>query len=79
MNKAEQRLASSLKAYRRRQVERAFSDKSEDVRVWEPEPTRELAMAFRPKETASMYATIRAQMDERILPPAKDAEKFRTY
>jgi hypothetical protein len=79
MNKAEQRLASSRKAYLRRQEERAFSNKSEDVRAWEPEPTLELAAAFRPKEVVSMYATIRERMEAKVLPTARDAEKFRTY
>lgn len=76
MNKAEQRLAVSRKAYQRRQDERAFSDKSEDVRAWEPEPTLELAAAFRPKEVESMYATARVIADGSLTSLGEPKDKY---
>lgn len=79
MNKAEQRLASSLRAWRARQDTRAFSNKSEDVRAWEPEPTLELARAFVPKRTESMYTTARGIMDGTLDNSGEPIDKFRGY
>lgn len=79
MNRAEQVLAASIKAWERQQEESAFSDRSENVRGWEPRPTRELAASFKPKRTPSMYETVRAQMAEEVQTAARDIEKFRTY
>lgn len=79
MNKAEQVLAASIKAWERQQEESAFSDRSESVRGWEPRPTRELAAYFKPKRTPSMYETVRAQIDGEVQMAARDTEKFRTY
>jgi hypothetical protein len=79
MNRAEQVLAASKKAFARREEERAFGDRSEDVRAWEPEPTRELAASFRPKAITGMYETIRTIMDEGPENSGEKISKFRTY
>lgn len=63
MSEAKRILAASKKVFLARQEERAFGTTSEDVRAWEPEPTLELAAAFRPKTVPSMYETARGIAD----------------
>ncbi|MBY0539535.1 hypothetical protein K2P56_03840 [Patescibacteria group bacterium] len=79
MSEAKRILAASRKVFIARQEERAFSDRSEDVRACEPEPTLEIAKSFRPKTIPSMYETARIAMDERVGGTVEKISKFRTY
>lgn len=79
MSEAKKILAASIKAFERRQEERAFSNASEDVRAWEPMPTLEIARSFRPRTTPSMYKTIQTIMDPKTSPEIEVDPKFRWY
>ncbi len=76
MNRAEQVLAASRKAYREAQERRGFSSASADVRAWEPEPTLELARAFVPKKIESMYARTRITTEASKPTPAEPRDTF---